>query len=419
MSKKLLDLYTSLLATANLVADSEGNVSTVYGEDSKPFVIKGKRVVLPVASQLRNPDWGQRIAFHPMFENVMQEESEVLERYRSALNARINYTVNTLAYDLLILATSTAEHAKLTPDQSVFLSHVKDADEKTLEALKKLLARMPISQTQRQSVVIFLKRGGVLGGRKHARVGVVNFPLYHELKKGEDEIYDVKLRKKDLKTLAGLFEFIFPGIDEVNAYSRASDSQQAPALDALMKAVQAVGDPVNATIDLFANRLDEPDKMRLESGWVEAFLNIDAMMAEARTIPMLSATAAAPLETLPATTLATAVAAKPVYPWNQPPQQPGYGFGHQPQPVQLVQPAQIVKTARGTDFESILRSNPVLQQQLGPAAFTGQPTNPRDGAPRWAPGATFGSGWGGGMGGGWGGGAGGGMGGGYGGGSRF
>lgn len=413
MSNKLIDLYRSILAAADLHADEDGYVSLHFSKDKKqPFLVKGKRLVLPTRTQLTSPNAKESVKFHPMSENILRGESDVLEALRSALNMRLNITIATLSLELLTLACSPGEHAKLSPEQSEFLSHVKNPDIRMVETLKKIQNVMPIAQTQKNFASIYLKRGGTVNGKKHARVGVVSFPLYQELKKGGDEVYGVKLRVKDRVALVQLLEYIIPGIDQPEAYNRGSDSQQAPFLDALMRAVLAVASPLNDVIERFRNQLEaDPDSLVFPSDWVEAFDNLEAFRNEVRAIPMQAGNegatkAAEPAQTggvhpapAPALAPAAAPAAPPV--WAPPPiQQPTTPFMGQQSPPPFQQP---VHTGRGLDFESLIRSNPVLSQQFNqstaPSFSTGGAIAAHAAPPNWGRGASMGfggqpSGWG-------------------------
>lgn len=412
MTQKLLDTYRAMLRTAGFVADEQGYVSYPNGNERTPAMVKiegsPKRLVLPTREHLTNPDWADRVAFHPLSENILRGESEVLAYLRHAMNLRINLVFGLLAYQLLEVATSTAQHSKLNPDQSYFLSKVKDADEKTLHVFEKLLEAMPNNQTQRSLVSIYLKRSGQVGGRRYARVGVVRFPLYEELKTSTQECYGVKMRVKDRDALVALIEYMIPNVDQSEAYYRGSDSSVAPFTDALMKAVMSVAGPLNDLVELFRNQLDEPDSLLFESSWVETFENLGVLQNDIRSIPMQVGNegghsnpappqaAAAVAPSVQGVAAAPAQAPAAARPFQQPtaapsptghnPQAPVYGQAapaYQPPPAAA--PTGPVNTGRGLDFNSVIASNPALQMATAgygmPAMGMGM-AGPR--TPRWA-----------------------------------
>lgn len=364
MSKRLIDLYRSILAVGNLHADDDGFISIAMAGKKDPCLVKGKRLVLPTKEQLANPEWKDRVVFHPMSENILRRESEVLEKFRWALNIRLNYTFATLATSLMTIAASTGEHAKLSPSQSEFLSKVKNPDEKTLEVLRKLIAAMPLNQTQKSLVSIYLKRGGSVKGRTHARVGVVSFPLYSELKKGEEDVYGVKLRVKDRTALLQLLEYMMPGLEDPDNYSRGSDSQQAPYLDALMRAVGAVAAKLNDITDRFKKHISDPKELTFPDDWVEALDNLDVYIPDVRAIPMQAGNEGTPVhKSEPAAHAGTLH--KPSEPIFQHVGAQATGGTIFSQPAVAAAPP--VHTGRGLDFGALMRSNPAM----APAQFGG------------------------------------------------
>jgi len=379
---KILELYSAVLKMAKRHVNEDGTVSQVFGGKNEPSLIKGKRIVVPTREHLSNPDWSNRVVFHPLSENILRGESAVLEDFRHALNLRINWTIGLVGFQLLMIAASNEEHAKLSPYQSEYLRFVKNANKTTLEAFKKLMKAMPLDQTQKAFVSIYLKRAGTIGERRYSRVGVVNFPLYQELCKPDvKEIWGVKFaNKKDPETIKKLLEQMIPGIDVDHSHSRGSDSGVAPYLDALMKSVMAVSADLNAQIDLFQNVLDanSPDEdddansknLRFNDEWVEVFDNLDVMIPEVRMIPMQAGNdGGKPAAPAQQPTAATAPAAAPAGPL--PAALSGNGWNQQAQPqaqsvfAQAAAAPGPVHTGRGLDFESLLRSNGALAQAVG------------------------------------------------------
>ncbi|SAK59717.1 hypothetical protein AWB81_01884 [Caballeronia arationis] len=286
----LIELYKWLMQTANLVVTSDNLVSGKLMNQTMPVLIKGKRLALPSPEHLANPDKSQIVLFHPLAESITRGESEVLEKFRSMLMVRFNLVAAELMLQLLSIAISTDLHAQLAPDQSEFLSKVKNADDKTYDLFKKVLAAMPSDQTARRIITIFLKKTGSVGGKRHKRVGVVTFPLYQELKKDGNDIYGIKCRVKDKETLIALMEFMFPQIDVEGSYHRGSDSDVAPNLDALMQASLAVIAPLNDLTSTFENQLgDETNPatdLAINCEWERTFDNLGVMLSEIRKVPM-------------------------------------------------------------------------------------------------------------------------------------
>lgn len=379
MSKRLLDLYRSMLAVGNLYADSNGHISAVVSDKKEPVLVKGKSLVLPTDEQLAVPNWENRVAFNPLQESIMRDESAVVEVFRQKINVRLNWTCAILTFELMRIAASPGEHAKLNPDQSEFLSRVKNTDEKTLKTMEALMGAMPFDNPLRSWVSIFLKKGGILRGVKHSRVGIVSFPLWEELSQVEvkdgktkyktDNVFGVSVRVKDRDTLRELVKYIFPQVDKPEAYNCASDSKIAPFVEALMHTVQTVAGPINDVIELFRNQLSDPDKLLIPADWVEAFNSLETYEDDIRSIPMLpgnegagarviarnaaaaAAPTAAPVAAPAPQASAPSTAAPAVQPWQPP----------QPQSTSMFAPgnaptASLPLTERGLNFDAYLRN---------------------------------------------------------------
>jgi hypothetical protein len=382
---KMLKFYESLLAAAGLTTTSDGCVSIKTSKDPKPLTLKGKRLVLPTSEHLRHSDRDSKVVFHPLTENVMRGESEVFERFRMALNGRINVVFGTVMHCLLQLGTSQAEQHKLSPEQSEFLSKVKNADEKTLLALKKVMDSVSATQHQKLFVSMFIKRGGTVGDKRFARVGVVHFPFYNDLKKAEPEFHGVKLRVKDREALIGLLDYILPEQDIAGVYNRGSNSTIAPSLEALMLSFLAIAAPLNDLIARFEGVL--PDNLQIDADWVETMGNLDILLPEIRSVPMQAGNeGVVPGQEGVAAAAAESVVAGPVastHFGSVASQAAGAGvsFGNQrpattfgsiapaPAVAGFAQAPASTPVARtpggGSDFETLLRSNPKLQQAVG------------------------------------------------------
>lgn len=283
----LIELYKEILKVAKLTTDDEGYVSSNLMGNKEPFVIGGKRLVLPTSAQLRNPDRESRIVFHPLRENALQTgEPEVLAAYRNAVNTRLNGAIALLLANLVRIATSVAEHKNLNPDQTEYLTILKNADEKTFETLAKIISEMPLGQTKKAFVSIYLKKGAKLNDRTYKKAGIVSFPFYQDLLEAKDEVYGVKIRQKDKNGFKGLMEYVFSeGISTINYYSAGSSSDVAPSLESIMGAVKNIGAVINSMVENFKDVLEDHEEMIIDAGWVEAFENIDKFLPEIRLIP--------------------------------------------------------------------------------------------------------------------------------------
>jgi hypothetical protein len=389
---KMLDLYKSILSTGGLSVDKDGMVSAKAGNTVIPFTVKGKRLVLPTKEHLSNSDWENRVIFHPLSENVLRAESDVMSRFRSAINTRMNYVLGCVMEELMTLATSVKMHSNLDPDQSKVLSVLKNADEKTLNALQSILKAMSVDSNKDKSIVhIYLKRGGTVGGKKYDRAAIVSFPLYEEILKSDKSVYGVTLRSKDKLSIQHLLEFIFPGIQTENSFNRGSFSDVAPFLDSLMKAVMALACSINTIVDEYDKILSEPEDFRYADDWVSVFDNLAQLLPEIRTVPMQAGNEGS-IENKqqaqvvqPQAAVASPVAqpAPGTLAWNPNAVQPQVQQYQAPAPIQNNNGSSIVRSSGGIDFSASVRNNPQLSQALNYNQGYMQPQMQQPQRPRW------------------------------------
>lgn len=375
----ILTLYKSVLEAGGLVVDPDGFVSVnneLLGlKGNAPLLVSGKRLVMPTAFHQADPNKENKILFHPLSENILRGESEVLSKFRTVLAIKLNYSFASVMASLLDTAASVEMHKRLSPDQSEMLSVAKDADETMQGAFTQLCLKSMANDTESTFVKFYLKRAGVVHGKKYSRASIISFPFYEELKKDQETYYGVKLRKKDRSTFLALMEYIIPNIDKPEAYNRGSDSEIAPFFDALMKGYMGIASKINDVVELFKDTMEGAEHLISNSDWVEVFDNLSCMIAEIRKIPMqagnegeVKRTEVQPPQAVATTGQLTyqppvpAPVAPPVYQQPPPPawQQP------QQQPQQFAAPV-VEKTSNGgLDFQTLLRANPAMAYMPAP-----------------------------------------------------
>lgn len=355
---ELLKIYESLLKFAGLTVDEEGYISTVINDRREPIHVGGARLVLPTHEQLRRFNPNEKVIFHPLAEDILKSESEVVKKFRDVINTRLNYTIGIVAQSLLNVIASTELHKRLNPEQMELLLAVKDVDDKTVSNFIQHMVSLMKTKPDRAFVNIFLKKGGYKGKDKFARLAVVSFPFYESLT-------ELKVRKKDQEAFKQLFDYLFINIDVKDEYNYGSDSRIAPYLDALMHSAANVASGLNDTLQLFDDYIDEADKLVFNSDWYEYFQTLEELLPEIRKIPIHSAQQ-------PAESEQQTISYNQPAPPAQYPVQPGYpvqpplpGYPSQPAyPPQ--QPPQPVRTERGLDFRSMVNSNPMLAAAQNP-----------------------------------------------------
>jgi hypothetical protein len=318
---KVIDFYKQILSLGSLVADKDGLVSAVIEDMSVPFTVKEKRLALPTRHNLSKST--ELCIVNPLVENVLRGESDVMVKYRNAINIRMNYVIACMMGELLTLITSPGEHQKLTPDQSELLSMVSQADEETLSRFEKIITTIKKAAANgdkdKAFVNIYLKKTANIKGKVYKRGAIITFPFYKELMKKEKTLYGVTLRNKDRESIQKLLEFIIPGIEVEDSYNQGSTGDISPFLDALLKGVLGIASNINSIATNYKNFLGMYDSYIYNADWVDTMENIHLLESEIRMIPMQagnegSVVGAAPNAHQPQLSVAPAVATpKPTY----------------------------------------------------------------------------------------------------------
>jgi hypothetical protein len=281
----IVSFYNKVLGVASLISDVEGNVSATLAGSTRPFTIEGKRLMLPTNEVQAMADKSKILVFHPLAENLLRGESEVMQHFRNAINLTLNMRLLDLLGHIVELAASPAQHGHLKPAHLTLITILKDADQKTFEAWDAIRQAMPLSDSSKCIAHIFIKKNAQIGGRNFRKGAIVSFPLYEELtKEGSNGAFGVKLRKKDHAAFKQLLEAVFPGIEEKNSYSRGGEATMAPTLDALLRAVLGLAGQINSVVDTFEDVLDI-STLRYDDAWVEDAANLDKFEGELRLLP--------------------------------------------------------------------------------------------------------------------------------------
>lgn len=332
---KLIDFYKQILSLGGLVTDSEGLVSARIEDSTVPFTVKGKRLALPTKQNQGKTE--DLMIFHPLSENFLRGESDVMQRYRSAINTRLNYVIGCMMEELLTLITSTGEHQKLTPEQSEVLSIAHEADEGTLTRFAQLLKNMGIGDKEKSFVNIYLKKTASIKGKVYKRGAIVTFPFYKELIKKEKTIYGVGLRIKDREAIQKLMEFIIPGIGDDESYNQGSSGDVSPFLESLLKGLIGVASNINSIATTYKDFLALYDNYLYNADWVDTMENIHLLEMEIRLIPMQAGNEGSVMTAAPAPGLSVAPPQTPVYNGAPPHQYMGAMPAMAPAPTQVQQ----------------------------------------------------------------------------------
>lgn len=292
--ENLVDFYQSLLGSLSMETDSEGLVSMSFGGQQVPAVCSGKRLVIPTRDALRAGHWDQRIAFHPLAENVYRGESPVLKKLRNLVIFRLSSVLSILITELTDLAADKDNHSKLSPSQSKLLNILKDANADTAKDYGKVLNST--STTHNRLISIYLKRGGRFKGHEHSRVAVASFPIMEEFNKDDPKdrtVFGVKLRVRDFDGLKNLLEYLLPSINKEEAYSHGTNTLVAPYFNVLLHSYLKIAKDLNKVTRRFKARMDADvyEQILIDTSWED---EVDDLAKYRDLIPTLEGNAGEP-----------------------------------------------------------------------------------------------------------------------------
>lgn len=254
---RTLEFYRHVLASVNVYDAGDGCLSlytpTEDGDWSpKPCTINNKRLVLPTKDHLRDGQWEDKVAFHPLSENLLRGESDVLKLLKRLVQFRTQTVIASLLQELADIAGKQSRHQELTPSQAKFLAYVPEANEKTIKMVAKIIDRH-----FEKLFSIYLKRKGVVNDQEVRRLAVATFPVYDDLQTKGSKVDDLDVGSAKVKrTIAALFEFVLPDIDEPMSYVAGSNSQVAPYFDALMTLHYRISKQLNGLVHRYRKHID-------------------------------------------------------------------------------------------------------------------------------------------------------------------
>jgi hypothetical protein len=273
----LLDFYQGILVSLGLTVSEEGLISMVMDEGTFPSVVKDKRLALPTPMVLREANWEQIVAFHPLSENVYRGESAVIKKLKGLINYRLTAVINCLITELTELAIDPASAEKLSPQQKEIFSLLPKGNAKTIERFVKVLDATTVGGVN-SLINLYIKRGGKWKKEDYSQVAVVSFPVREHFNNEDNSIFGVKLaNKKDLVGFKALFEYLLPNSDDIDHYSYGSRSLVAPRFDALMHAYLKVAKQLNGVTYLFRKHLDNYQRLMINHEWEGQLKNLAAL----------------------------------------------------------------------------------------------------------------------------------------------
>ena len=266
---ELTKIYASVLEALHVRTTPEGLLSYESFDGSVPLSVRdgnsSRRLVLPTEDVLRQADWDTLIPFHPLSEHLNRGVSPVMNTLIKTATLRLTEVVSNLLHQLISIAADPKRHAKISPQAQKFLTPLKDANTKTVEALEKILKRIDMTP-ERKLVSIYLKRKGVYKGMT-GRVCAIGFPIMDELANADRTVWGVKLSQKEIAMIEAAMQYILPGCDDIETYSALCDSKVAPYFESFLEAYEKVATQLNKVVHTSRKELQLVEKLTSKMEW--------------------------------------------------------------------------------------------------------------------------------------------------------
>lgn len=254
-------------------ADGGGTCSYMANGSVKPVRLDGRRLVFPVEKFIREGNWSERVAFHPLAEQISEGPSPVLNANKNYIGERLKVTIQELAMALMELAADPKRQKALSAKASKFLTNVIDADQKTVDTMRKVVKDAVGSAPEKHLITMFLKNKTDDGSLRACHV---SFPIMDEA--GDDNtetFFGVKMprKTKDKALIVAVLEYILGDEDERKSYSSGSKDGSAPYYHSLLLSFRKLAERLNGLLELHAPACAHLEGFKFTLGWVDALDN--------------------------------------------------------------------------------------------------------------------------------------------------
>ena len=310
--ENLTKFYTSLVTSTGVIVEKEtGNCYRMVAGVRMPTTVNGKHLFIPNHAALKDGIAEGRIGFHPLSENALYGESEVLSAFRGWVMLKVSESLGGLVEGLLKITVKNKGQEGPSPDQLEVLAAIPDVDAKMQKLWKNIAEMCYPEEYEKRLISIYLKRGGEADGVTYNRSANVNMPwLDNALKR---QLMGIKnVRKIDVNNLVALMNKIFPGLTD--SWMIGSLNQTSPYTHALLKAYQALAEHINKVADIFGKEhLEDYDDIIIDLEWTKELDNLAKLKALA---PPMEGNTGEPAKDVPVEENAVAMAPPnaPAYP---------------------------------------------------------------------------------------------------------
>lgn len=265
----LHEFNARLLMSLGVIDEGEdGYLSRVIDGSTTPYVIKGKRLVLPTPANLRNGD-DNTIVFHPLSENITRGESDVIKSLRDTIMYELTMRAITLILELSRVAATPSEHGKIGSAAGKYLKDVTDLDEKVYLFIKDQLIPRIGPKPEARLISISLHKANQKAGA--LRTAKFKFPVLDSLMSDDMKILGAKIpSQKARKVIRTMFQIVLGDEETREGFDYGSKNQVAPYFHALMNGFINMATHLNSVIKQHKKLLgDLADDLTIDLSWVE------------------------------------------------------------------------------------------------------------------------------------------------------
>ena len=301
MANSLLDLYTKLIETCDMVIDNDNYIKVVTENNDKlPVMLDGNPLVLPTKEHI-NTVMGTgeggtlvkvKTLFHPMLSLATHQNPSIV-KLRKAFSYRLNYSIMALFETLITLASTPELQIKPSKSKLEFLTSLPSnkkgdiGDERSIHNIMKVFSNGMKKHPDKFFIKLYIKKNMEINNEKFKKGVSVTFPLLDELvSNAKSKMYGVSLRKKDIDLIIGVYSFVFPDtvLGDPNVYLYGSNGSSCD-LDALMKAMKGVGSNLNHLIHLHRGGMEDYKSAIIPMEWKSYIGHLDKLSSEVKQIP--------------------------------------------------------------------------------------------------------------------------------------
>ena len=205
----IIDFYKDVLVALTATVNEQGEV---LRPDGTPFEVLKKKLVLPTRDRLKENDWSTTQPFHPMCEDAVMGQSEVIHWIAKTMKAAMVISISHIMAVCLEAAIKPElqEQAK-DPKLVEILGNCKGTKPATVSTLQAWMNLRKKFAGDVELLNIALNRGGVINGEKHHRVCKVHFPLLDDTD-NDGLLCGVKMSKNDKQVIQNLLRYVLDGV---------------------------------------------------------------------------------------------------------------------------------------------------------------------------------------------------------------